>query len=111
MSNRTSYTDHGVVFAREHRDLCDHGGDLGLPLPRLGARDFYRLVKQAGVRRITPHGLRHTMATLLLSSGKPVSVVSERLGHAKVSMTYDVYSHVIPGQQRDAAETMGALLH
>jgi integrase len=43
--------------------------------------------------------------------GEPVHVVSERLGHAKVSMTLEVYAHVLPDMQQAAAVTLGALLH
>ncbi len=57
------------------------------------------------------HGLRHTCATLLLQARQPVHVVSERLGHSKVSMTMEVYAHVLPDMQREAAATLGALLH
>ena len=60
---------------------------------------------------ITPHVLRHTCATLLLQAGQPIHVVSERLGHAKVSMTLEVYAHVLPDMQADAADALGALLH
>jgi integrase len=62
-------------------------------------------------RAIKFHGLRHTCATLLLHAGEPVHVVSERLGHAKVSMTMEVYAHVLPDMQERAAEKMGTLLH
>jgi integrase len=41
----------------------------------------------------------------------PVPVVSERLGHSKVSMTMEVYAHVLPDMQQDAAGRIGALLH
>jgi integrase len=45
-------------------------------------------------------------------SGRPgVHVVSERLGHSKVSMTMEVYAHVLPDMQMQAVATMGALLH
>lgn len=54
---------------------------------------------------------RHTCATLLLQAGEPVHVVSERLGHSKVSMTMEVYAHVLPDMQQDAAAKIGALLH
>jgi integrase len=50
-------------------------------------------------------------ATLLLQAGQPVHVVSERLGHSKVSMTMDVYAHVLPDMQQDAAAKLGVLLH
>jgi integrase len=63
------------------------------------------------VRAIKFHGLRHTCATLLLQAGQPVHVVSERLGHSKVSMTLEVYAHVLPDMQTQAAATMGVLPH
>ncbi|WOC12532.1 tyrosine-type recombinase/integrase [Gordonia sp. MP11Mi] len=54
------------------------------------------------------HDLRHTHASLLLALGVPVKVVSERLGHASATITLDVYSHVLPGQGREAAELLAA---
>jgi integrase len=56
------------------------------------------------------HDLRHTHATLLLMKGIPVKVVSERLGHASPTVTLTVYAHVLPGNQRDAADTFAALV-
>ncbi|MCU1387555.1 MAG: hypothetical protein JWL72_893 [Ilumatobacteraceae bacterium] len=56
------------------------------------------------------HDLRHFHATQLLSAGVDVTTVSRRLGHAKVSMTLDTYSHWLPSRDRDAADVMGALL-
>ena len=50
------------------------------------------------------HGLRHTCATLLLQAGTPVHVVSERLGHSKVSMPMEVSAHVLPDVERDAPQ-------
>ena len=75
------------------------------------ARCYATVIKAADVRPIKFHGLRHTCATLLLQAGVPVKVVSERLGHTKVSMTLDVYAHVLPEMQRDAAALLGGLLH
>ena len=51
------------------------------------------------------HGLRHTYATLALASGVNPRIVSGRLGHATVALTLDVYSHVLPQADREAAET------
>lgn len=51
------------------------------------------------------HGLRHTHATWLLTHGVDISTVSERLGHAKESITLDTYSHVLPGHGAYAAAT------
>ncbi len=56
------------------------------------------------------HDLRHTCATLLLSRGVPVKVVSEMLGHASVSITLDTYSHVLPDMQESAARAMDEAL-
>ena len=113
MRNRASYSDHGLVFAKDWSDVRRVRDVLGQPLQlnNIGEREYARLIKVAKVRRIKFHGLRHTCATLLLQAGTPVHVVSERLGHSKVSMTMEVYAHVLPGMQRDAAATLGALLH
>jgi Phage integrase family len=56
------------------------------------------------------HDLRHTHATLLLLAGVPVHVVSERLGHASPVITMQVYAHVLPGSQREAAEMFASLV-
>jgi integrase len=113
MANRTTYHDRGLVFAKEWSDCRKHGDTLGQPLQmnNLGQREYADLIKAADVKRIKFHGLRHTCATLLLQAGEPVHVVSERLGHATVSMTMEVYAHVLPDMQQDAARRLGALLH
>jgi integrase len=56
------------------------------------------------------HDLRHTAASLMLERGLHPKVVSEVLGHSTVAMTLDVYSHVVPSMQREAAARMDALL-
>jgi integrase len=56
------------------------------------------------------HDLRHTHATLLLAAGVPVKVVAERLGHASPTITLTVYAHVMPGNQRDAADLFARLI-
>jgi integrase len=56
------------------------------------------------------HDLRHTHATLLLSAGEPIKVVSERLGHSSAVVTMTVYAHVLPGGQRKAADRFDAML-
>lgn len=65
---------------------------------------FRVAVRNAPVPRIRLHDLRHTHATLLLQAGVPVKVVSERLGHATISLTLDIYAHVLPAMDADAAE-------
>ncbi|GII94748.1 tyrosine-type recombinase/integrase [Sinosporangium siamense] len=72
-----------------------------------------RALEKAGVEpppEIRLHDLRHTHATLLLAGGVPVKVVSERLGHASPTVTLTVYAHVMPGNQRAAADQFAALV-
>ena len=76
----------------------------------LAQRSFNRLLKRADLPIIRFHDLRHTAATLMLLQGVNVKVVSERLGHASVSITLDRYAHVLPSMQRDAAQVIGKAL-
>ena len=71
---------------------------------------FAKLVDQAGVRRISFHGLRHTHATDLLRAGVHPKIASERLGHSSVATTLDIYSHALPGLQEEAAQRIDAAL-
>ena len=89
------------------------GDSLGHPLQvnNIGQREFARLIKAAGVKRIKFHGMRHTVATLMLSAGVPAHVVQRRLGHSKIEMTLGVYAHALPSMQQDAAQRLAALLH
>jgi integrase len=59
---------------------------------------------------IRVHDLRHSHATILLRDRENVKVVSERLGHANVTVTLTTYSHVMPGDQRQAAARFAALV-
>lgn len=59
----------------------------------------------------TPHTLRHTHATLLLTDGVPPHVVQARLGHASSRTTLDVYAHVLPSSEREVADRFAAVLH
>lgn len=72
--------------------------------------EFHALLKRAKVRRVRFHDLRHGAATYLLASGVPMKVVQEVLGHAQMSITADLYSHVLPELRRDAADRMGDVL-
>lgn len=88
--------------------FADAGGN---PLdPGQVSHQWRMLMRTLDLPTIRLHDLRHTHATLLLAAGVPVKVVSERLGHTKIAMTLDVYTHVLPAQDRAAALTMGELL-
>ena len=70
---------------------------------------FNKVLADAGVPHVRFHDLRHSAATILLSMGVNVKIVQEMLGHSRVGMTLDVYSHVLPGMQEDAAERISKL--
>jgi integrase len=89
------YRDHGLVF-------CQPNGDCYSPM-QVGARVKEALVK-AGLGGFRLHSLRHSHASVLLSQGTPVAVVSERLGHADQNITLGVYSHALPADHRAATK-------
>ena len=74
------------------------------------SKAFTKLVKEAGFPDLTMHGLRHTHATILLEQGVNPTVVSERLGHASVATTMDIYSHVLPDMQDEFAKAVANLI-
>lgn len=84
-----------------------HGGFRSASRVRIVAKEA---MQAAGVKVIRFHDLRHTAATLMLIGRVPAKVVSERLGHANLGITMDLYSHVTEGMQEQAAEVMGRML-
>ncbi len=59
---------------------------------------------------LTLHGLRHTWATLALRAGIDIKIVSERLNHSSTHITREIYTHVTPPMQADAAEQVARLI-
>ncbi|HZD00905.1 MAG TPA: site-specific integrase [Actinomycetes bacterium] len=93
----------------------------GTPLhPDRFTRRFRRLVakvqwhqdgaRRVGLPKLRLHDVRHTYATVALQAGVPPKVVSERLGHASVAVTLRIYAHVLPGMDRDAANTVASVI-
>ena len=96
-----AWTDCGAVFTNED----------GSPIhPHTLVWHFKEAQRSAGVSRIRLHDLRHTHATLALQAGVHPKVVQERLGHSSISITLDLYSHVVPGMQEEAAAKVGAVV-
>jgi integrase len=96
----------------ENNDLIFTASD-GKPhnLRNLTQRHFQPILRRAGLPRIRLYDLRHSCATLLLAAGEHAKVVSERLGHASITLTLDTYSHVLPTMQQAATEKLQKLLY
>lgn len=99
-----------LVGAYQDNDLVICRPDGRPMVPRVLTRQFQKLARSAGFDGGRLHDLRHTHATVLLELGLNPKVVSERLGHARVSMTLDRYSHVLPHLQKEAAERLDTAL-
>jgi integrase len=97
-----AWTDMDLVFPNE----------VGKPVEpsNLIRRSFKPLLKVAKLPTIRFHDLRHTCASHLLAANIHPKVVSEILGHASIAITLDVYSHILPDMQNEAAEMMESLL-
>ena len=98
----------GCRSGRSHGDDSFHPSSI-----RDDHRDldsFVELARRAGLPSIRLHDLRHSHATAALASGVPVTVVSQRIGHADVGVTLKVYAHVLPGDDEDAALRADSLL-
>ena len=96
-----AWTDSGLVFTRADGKLIH---------PERVSKAFRARVKKTGLPQINLHDIRHTHATLALAAGVHPKVVSDRLGHATVAITLDIYSHVIPALSEEAAATVAALV-
>lgn len=93
--------DHGLVFTDEY----------GYPIdPSRFSKMLAPLAEAAGLPAIRVHDLRHTYATVMLTSGRSPKLISERLGHASITQTYDRYAHWIPGHDEDVAAAGAALI-
>jgi integrase len=94
-------TESTFVYTRED----------GKPMqPRSLTHAWLKVLRRTTLPRIRFHDLRHAHATHLLSNGVHPKIASERLGHTRVGITLDLYSHVLPGMQEDAAARVDGAL-
>jgi integrase len=91
----------GVRLSDETLVVCQADGSL--LQPRSLTHEWVRLLCKTALPRARFHDLRHAHASHMLANGVHPKVASERLGHSKVGITLDLYSHVMPGMQDDAA--------
>ncbi len=67
------------------------------------------LLERAKVRRLTPHATRHTFASRLIANNEPLKYIREQLGHSSITVTADIYGHLIPGANRQAVDRLDIL--
>ncbi|MFN3219210.1 MAG: tyrosine-type recombinase/integrase [Acidimicrobiales bacterium] len=94
----------------EHTDFVFTKPTGGAYHPQYLSKLLGRISGELDLPRLTAHGLRHTSATLMLASGVPPKVAAERLGHADPTLFSNLYSHVTPTMQREAAAQIGEAL-
>jgi len=126
-SRRTiSLTPSNSLLLRRHRDnlrmdyaMLDKALDdntlifsnLGVPLrPNSVSRAWAMLAVKAKVKVIRFHDARHSHASIMLQKGISPKIIQERLGHSSIAVTMDIYSHVTPGMQTDAAARFDEVL-
>jgi integrase len=110
-SQRGLQADEGLASPRyEASDYVFTRLEGGAYHPQYLSRTLAGYSTELGLPRLTAHGLRHTSATLMLANGVPPKVAAERLGHADPTLFMNLYSHVTPTMQREAAEKIGKIL-
>lgn len=99
----------GSVVPAEFRPVCAGADGHVFTVGYLGGQ-LRSKSRAAGLERFRLHDLRHTHASLLLLAAVPIHVVSQRLGHARIQTTLDLYGHLLPNSDPDAAATFSGLL-
>jgi len=95
------WEDHCLVFARVNGSPL-YGSNV--------TREFQRMLERAGLRRMRFHDMRHACASLLIAQGVHPRIVMETLGHSQIGITMNLYGHVLPEVQRQAATQMDVVL-
>lgn len=99
------WTNTGFLFVQERN------GTEGKPMHPDSVNIWLRsFAKRHGLGHINPHAFRHTMASLLLHSNMDIASISKRLGHAKISTTLDIYSHILKDSDPQSAEKIAEIV-
>ena len=91
------WNERGIVFTNKYGSFLR---------PDTVLDTFHQLLKDAGLPPMRFHDLRHSAATILFVAGVNPKVIQELLGHSKISMTLEIYSHVLPSMQQEATSKM-----
>ncbi|MBS5800672.1 MAG: tyrosine-type recombinase/integrase [Clostridiales bacterium] len=100
----TNKLKRGEQFEDNDLVLCwDDGKCIN---PDTLSQKFRRLIERIGLKQIRLHDLHHTNATLMLEYGVYIKVAQQRLGHASISTTMDIYSHVTEKVEKEASDKL-----
>ena len=69
-------------------------------------KSFSELIAKSGAKKIRIHDLRHSHVAYLISQGEEISLISKRIGHKSVTVTWDTYGHLYPDAQKDLASRL-----
>ena len=92
---------HELVFATLNGNAFD---------PATIAERARRAWRRAGLEGITLHEARHTFASLMIAAGVNAKALADYVGHASVTITFDRYGHLLPGNENEAAARLDAYL-
>jgi integrase len=113
LTNHRRHQDARRAALAEHwhqTDLIVERGDGGPLNPDTLTSTWRRFIRKHNLPHVRFHDLRHSHATLMLLEGIHPKIVSERLGHASVSFTLEVYTHLLPNMQTEAAEAIDRII-
>ena len=68
-------------------------------------REMDRGAKEAGVKRIRIHDIRHSHVSLLIDMGFSATAIADRVGHGSIDITYN-YAHLFPSKQAEMADKL-----
>jgi integrase len=101
VEHRVAAGDHELVFATLTGNVFD---------PATVHERARRAWRRADLDSITLHEARHTFASLMIAAGVNAKALSAYMGHASVTITYDRYGHLMPGNESEAAAHLDAYL-
>ncbi|SFR15428.1 tyrosine-type recombinase/integrase [Desulfoscipio geothermicus] len=105
---KEKFLSKGIIQSENHYIFCQNDGQ---PLhPDTISSWFPKYLEDIGLPKLKFHCLRHTHASLLLSTGVDIKYISDRLGHSSIRITYDIYSHLIPEKEKEAVNKLEELL-
>jgi integrase len=96
----SNWKERGIVFPNKHGNFLRE---------EVVMNRFHKLLEQAGLPTMRLHDLRHSAASILLASGVNPKLIQELLGHSRIGMTLDTYSHVMPSMQKEVKEKWNTL--